>query len=109
MVTKCSYCCLFLVLLLTGCMGRSPIYKNVIRPHTTDFDRTPIGSKRCFLSEYKFKEPVSGYGVSAEWDSTNIITAARQAGITRIYYIEKQTFSIGFGVYKRTTLIVNGD
>ena len=75
---------LVLVLLVSGagCMrGQRVLYTNTIRPHSTNFRNTSVGTKRCVLNEYKLKEPVTGYDISAEWGTKAIITAAKEAGI----------------------------
>lgn len=108
---------LFLVLLVfsAGCMsGRrrlvSPglLYTNTIRPHSTNFRNTSVGTKSCVLNEYKLKEPVTGYDVSAEWSTKTIIAAAKEAGITNIAYTEMHTLSI-LGIYRQKSLIIHGD
>ena len=100
-----------LALLLTGCAATAPgrLYTNVIRPHSTDFRVTPVGTKRCVLDEHRLKEPVSGYGVTVEWSMDRIRSEAQKAGITNIYYTEVQTVSILMGTYRRRRLIIHGD
>ena len=107
---------LVLVLLVSGagCMrsrrfvNPGLLYTNTIRPHSTNFRNTSAGTKRCVLNEYKLKEPVTGYDISAEWSTETIIAAAKEAGITNIAYTEMHTFSI-LGVYRRKRLIIHGD
>lgn len=108
---------LFLVLLVfgAGCMsGRrrsvNPglLYTNTIRPHSTNFRNTSVGTKSCVLNEYRVKEPVTGYGITAEWSTEAIIAAAKEAGITNIAYTEMRTFSI-LGIYRQKSLIIHGD
>jgi len=100
-----------LALLLTGCAATAPgrLYTNVIRPHSTDFHVTPVGTKRCVLDEHRVKEPVSGYGVAVEWSTDLICSEAQKAGITNINYTEIQTLSILMGTYRRRRLIIHGD
>lgn len=100
-----------LALLFTGCAATAPgrLYTNMIRPHSTDFHVTPVGTKRCVLDEHRVKEPASGYGVTVEWSTDRIRSEAQKAGITNIAYTEVQTLSILMGIYCRQRLIVHGD
>ena len=97
--------------MLTGCATTAPgrLYTNVIRPHSTDFHVTPVGTKHCVLDEHRFKDPVSGYGATVEWSTDRIRSEAQKAGITNINYTEIQTLSILMGIYRRRRLIIHGD
>ncbi len=104
--------CLFcLILCLAGCswISKGLLYTNVIRPYSRDFNNTPVGSKQCIIKDYKLKEPVSGYGVSVEWSKGQIQSAAREAGIENITYVDVQTLSFLLGIYTRKKLIIYGD
>ncbi|MBN1847868.1 MAG: hypothetical protein JW932_04715 [Deltaproteobacteria bacterium] len=96
---------LFLIVLFTGyaCSGR--LYSNTVRPYTTNFDNTPIGSKVCILRDHT----VQVNRVSAEWVTEHFADALRTAGIKKVYYAELKTFIILFGLYQRKTLIIYGD
>lgn len=108
MATKAWH--LILTILLFACSaGCGILYTNTIKPYSTDFDNTPIGSKRCTINAHRFKEPVTRLGISGEWDTNNIKKAAREAGITKIYYADMQTINIVLGTYRRKTLILYGD
>jgi hypothetical protein len=106
---------LLAALLFSGCSGirdtsaPGQLYSNIILPHSTDFQNSPVGTKRCVLDEHQLKEPVSGYGISVEWTSDRILAAAQRAGITRISYTEMQTVSFFMGIYRRQRLIIHGD
>ena len=98
-----------MLLVLTGCASRAYLYSRVIEPATENFKHAPVGSKQCALHGYRLREPVSGYGVSAEWDTKYLKKAALEAGITNVYYADLETLSILYRVYQRRTLIVYGD
>ena len=100
-----------MVLLLAGCSMAGPgrLYTNVILPYSTDFNNTTVGTKHCILKAHKIKEPVSGYGVTVEWSTSQIQSAARDAGITTISCIDEETFSILLGIYTQEKLIIYGD
>jgi hypothetical protein len=92
--------------------GCGLIYTNVVRPHSRDFNNTPIGSKQCTINAHKIQVPVMPLArsrVSAEWDTECISDAAQKAGITKIYYTEIHTLEILLGTYKRSSLIIYGD
>jgi hypothetical protein len=100
-----------LVLCLAGCSRSGPgrLYSNVTLPYSTDFNNTPVAAKHCILKDHRIREPVSGYGVSVEWSTDQIQSAAREAGISTIRYIDIQTISFVLGIYTRRKLIIYGD
>lgn len=100
-----------LVLCLAGCSRSGPgrLYTNVTLPYSRDFNNTPQGTKQCTLQAHRIKEPASGYGVTVEWTTSQIQSAARDAGIERIRYIDIQTISFVLGIYTRQKLIIYGD
>jgi hypothetical protein len=98
-----------LIFLIAGCSGIGLIYTNVIRPYSVDYHDTKIGTKQCVIDSHSVSEPVTGYGVSVEWSSDVIETAAAQAGITEITCIDEQTLSILLGIYTRERLIIYGN
>ena len=85
------------------------LYTRVTQPLTVNFSKTPVGSRWISVQAHRFQEPVTGLGVSAEWESGLMKTAALQAGITNLYFADVQTLSILNGIYRRRTLIVYGD
>ncbi|MEK7269736.1 MAG: TRL domain-containing protein [Planctomycetota bacterium] len=96
--------------ILAGCSGLpGRIYTNVVLPESTDFQNTPVGSKRCVLNEHQIKVPVDRQSVTAEWTTGLIQAASKEAGITRITYTEQEILSVLFGLYTRRRLIIHGD
>lgn len=88
------------------------LYTNVTRPHSRDFNNTPIGSKKCTIRAYKVQVPIIPLArsrVSAEWNTERINKAAQKAGITKIYYTELKTQEFLIGTYRRQTFIIYGD
>ena len=118
-----------LVLFLSGCSLAVPgkIYTNITLPYSsdlnniprllisssmpnsTDFNNTAIGTKYCVLNSHTVEEPFSGYGIRVQWSTNQILSAAQDAGITSIFYIDEQTFSILLGIYTRRKLIIYGE
>jgi len=103
---------ILLIPIIISSIGCGVLYTNVVRPHSRDFNNTPIGSKKCTLSAYKIQVsivPLARSRVSAEWDTEQINDATQKAGITKIYYTELKTQEILLGTYRRQTLIIYGD
>ena len=98
-----------LLLLLSGCVSRPMLYSHVTEPATKKFQQTPVGSKQCLVHGYRVREPFTGHGISAEWDTHYLNQVALQAGITNVYYADIETLSIFFQIYQRRTLIIYGD
>jgi hypothetical protein len=99
-----------LLLVLTGCGGLTSgkIYTDVTQPYRPQFHNTPLGLKRCVVKDYTLKEPYNGY-LTVEWSTQPIQDALRKAGISRIAYIDEETFSLVFGIYKRKQFIIYGN
>ena len=100
----------FLIMLFcTSCSMDGRLYTNKVIPFSENFHETPKGSKICYVKDFKVKEPVSGYNISAEWTTSAIIEQARKAGIEKIHYADLKIFSVLLGIYSKRTLIVYGD
>ena len=97
------------LLLLSGCLPSGVLYTNKVTPYSRDFKETPVGTKQCVIRDHRIKEPVTGFGMYTEWTSGYLKDEARRAGISEIYYVDKQTLSFLFGIYKRESLIIHGD
>ena len=95
--------------LITGCSSPGIIYTNITRPHTTNFNNSPVGSKSCRVDAHRLKEPISRVGVSGEWNSEIIVNAMREAEMTKCYYVDVKILSFLRGMYRRTTLILYGE
>ena len=96
-------------LVLAGCSPRGLLYSNTVEPYSWEFHRTPVGTKQCVVNDYRLKEPVTGYSISAEWTSSYLLREAKKAGIRDIYYIDKHTLSLLNGLYKRDSYIIYGN
>ena len=78
-------------------------------PYTENFNNTPAGSKRLVLHDCRLREPITGYGVSAEWTTDEILKKATEAGMSEVHYADLHTFALILGIYKREKLIIYGD
>ena len=98
-----------LLLLSAGCANFGAAYSDVTSPASLDFNSTPSGTKRCVINSYKLKEPVTGIGLSAEWDRNYLKSMAANAGITNLYYADIRVRSVLMGLYSQKFLILYGD
>ncbi len=85
------------------------LYTSKTIHYSENFNETPVGSKVCYVDDFKVQEPVSGYNINAQWMISSVVEKARQAGITKIYYADLKVFSILMGIYSKKTLVVYGD
>jgi len=97
-----------LVLSLTACT-RGYLYTNITTPLDRNMNETPIGNQKSILSTHHLKEPITGYNVSAEWQSRAIGDAAKRSNIEEIYYADLKTLSILGGIYKKQSIIIYGN
>ena len=96
---------------LTGC---GLLYTNVVQPHSSDFDNTPIGSKQCTLSAFTVRfpllaPPLERTRISAQWDTEEVNAVLEEAGITKMYYTDIKTQEFFLGTFRRQTVIIYGD
>ncbi len=91
----------------SGCM-QGLIYTNSTVPLVINMNNTPVGNKFAAAISKQLKEPVSGLGVSAEWNSRAIGDAAKRSGLTQINFADMHTFSIFGGIWKKQTVQVWG-
>lgn len=94
--------------MIASCAGCGLLYTNKVEPYSTEFRNANVGTKEAIVTSYEIKEPFSRAGLYAHWDTDTIAKAARQAGIKDILYVDKRTFSLLFGIYKRETFIISG-
>ena len=77
-------------------------------PLTQDLKRTPnevvihAGGKVI-----RIKEPITGYGIYAEFDANAIGQIARQYGIDTVYYADQEIFNV-LGVWRHDRVIIYG-
>lgn len=83
--------------LLGGCL-----YANVKAPFDTDLDRTVLGQKQGTASMQSVLWLVA-------WGDASTAAAAKQGGITTVNHMDREVFSVLFGLYTKTTTIVYGD
>jgi len=85
------------VFILTGCL-----YTHVTVPLSTELNRTDLGHKQGESSVY------SVIWLFA-WGDGGAAAAAKSGGITVLTHMDRELYSVMFGIYTRTTTIVYGD
>ncbi len=103
---------LILFFLFTSTEGCGLLYTNVVRQHSTDYNRTPIGSKSCSLSAFTVRVPLlplTRQRVQAQWDREEISDVLSEAGISTIHFTDLQTQEFLLGTFRRVTIIFYGD
>jgi hypothetical protein len=94
---KSTVAALCAALLLTGCL-----YLNVKTPYDTDLNKTVLGQKQGKASAYAVLWLVA-------WGDAGTAAAAKDGAITTVNHMDREIFSILFGLYTRTTTVVYGD
>jgi len=103
---------LFLIPLVISTGACGVLYNNTVRPHSRDFNRTPLGSKQGRHSAFKITFPLlplSTNRVQAQWDVSEIRTIAKEAGLTEVYYTDLKSTEFLFGTFRWQTIILYGD
>ena len=108
------YLLLVLPLALTGC-GLAPrsaisgyIYENYHKPFTVNLNKTPVAWKMGEGKIVEVKEPFSGRGVSAKFNSNAVGDIARLHGIKRVYWADMKYFNV-LGIWKEESLTIYGE
>jgi hypothetical protein len=106
-----------LIAILTCCSGcnlipRSPlsgyIYEHYRKPYTLDLDETPVNFMEGGGKVILIKEPFTGYGVSAEFNSNAMGDLAKRYGLKRIYWADMEYFHV-LGIWKERRLHIYGE
>ena len=112
MVIKRLFTLLILWFLFASTAGCGLLYTNVVRQHSTDYNRTPIGSKSCSLSAFTVRVPLmplTRQRVQAQWDRNEISKVTKEAGISTIHFSDLKTQEFLLGTFRRVTVIFYGD
>ncbi len=100
------------VAMLFGGCGPGPltglVYTNVTYPYSRDLDRTPrSASAKGSEGITEIREPMTGYGISAQLNSNAIGEIARKYGMTEVDFADQEVFSI-LGIWTTRSIIVYG-
>ncbi len=82
---------------LSGC-----VYTHITMPLSTELNKTDLGHKHGKSSTY------SVIWLFA-WGDSGAAAAAKNGGITVMTHMDRELYSILFGIYTHTTTIVYGD
>jgi len=106
----------FIGIMITGCgavvkNGHAilvgAVYTRVKVPLTTDLNQTPTGIDTGVGKVIRIKEPFSGYGIYAEFNSNAIAEIAKRHGLKTVYYADLERLSI-LGIWRHDEVIVYG-
>ena len=92
----------FVILLLVIAMLSGCVYANVMSPLDMDLDSTTLGQKTGEASIYSVLWLVA-------WGDASTAAAAANGNISTINHMDQHTYSILFGLYSKSTIIVYGD
>jgi hypothetical protein len=88
---------LMFIIALTGCL-----YADIKTPLDIDADKTAIGSKVG-------KSTIESVLWLVAWGDASTDAAAKNGNISVIYHMDRESFSILFGLYSKSTTIVYGE
>lgn len=86
-----------IAIMLTGCL-----YSNITLPYGTELNRTELGHKKGTSSMYSVLWLFA-------WGDAGAAAAAKNGGITMLTHMDREMYSVLFGIYSRHTTIVYGD
>lgn len=96
---------------LTGCLCVGGVgsrsltgiaYTHIRVPLSKDLVNSPVIVIHTEGKIVRVKEPVSGYGLYAEWSSNAIGDIAQRYGLKEVYFADKEIFSIlGIWTYEK--------
>lgn len=116
-LTGCACLAVLIALVSTGCgavvkNGHAvlvgAVYTRVKFPLTTDLNRTPAAVDTGGGKIIRIKEPFSGYGIYAEFNSNAIGEIAKRHGLKTVYYADIERLSI-LGIWRHDEVIVYGE
>jgi hypothetical protein len=77
-------------------------------PLETDFDATPVGSKKGEAEVHFLREPFFTSLPLATWGDASLAAAAQEGGIQTVHYVDYTVLSV-LGIYVQLTVEVSGD
>ncbi|MBW1922025.1 MAG: hypothetical protein JRF59_10170 [Deltaproteobacteria bacterium] len=102
-----------MILLLPGCVAwgnRALVglaYTHVRLPFSKNLVHTPAVVIHANGRVEQVKEPISGYGIYAQWNSNAIGDIAARHGLKRVYYADVEIFNV-LRVWKREKIHIYG-
>ena len=92
----------FIVVLLASILLSGCLFAKIKVPYDTDLDRTMMGAKQGEAHMYSVLWLFA-------WGDAGTSAAARNGEISTVNHMDREVFSILFGLYTRNTTIVYGD
>jgi len=86
-----------IAIMLTGCL-----YSHVTLPYGTELNRTELGHKKGMSSTYSVLWLFA-------WGDAGVAAASKNGEITTLTHMDREVYSVLFGIYSRYTTIVYGD
>ncbi len=84
------------------------VFTRVKVPLTANLNQTPAGIDTGSGKVIRIKEPFSGYGIYAEFNSNAIAEIAKRHGIKTVYHADLERLSI-LGIWRHDEVIVYGE
>ena len=84
------------------------IYTDTVTPYCIDMEGTPVSGEGQTLSLKSVSIPRVP-GARAMWSSNAIGEIAKENGISRIHYCDRETFSVIGGLWYTDALVVYGE
>ncbi len=86
---------------------KGDIFTNV-GPYKTDLHNTPVTDSQSHGIIIHIEEPISGYGLYAEFNSNSIGDIAKKHGLTKVYFADIEIFNV-LGIWKHEKLHIYGE
>lgn len=83
------------------------VYSHVTFPLTADLNQTPAGIDTGGGKVIRIKEPFSGYGIYAEFNSNAIGEIAKKHGLKKVYHADIERLSI-LGIWRHDKVVIYG-
>ena len=108
---------LLLLSVLTGCLSvrgvgsnslTGMVFTHIRVPLSEDLVNSPAMVEHTRGMIVQVKEPVSGYGFYAEWNSNAIGDVAKRSGLKKVYFADMEIFSV-LGVWTYRKVHVYGE
>ena len=102
---------------MTGCLSvrgvgsnslTGIVFKHVRVPLSEDLVNSPAIVEHTGGMIVQVKEPVSGYGLYAEWNSNAIGDVAKRSGLKKVYFADMEIFSV-LGIWTHRKVHVYGE
>jgi hypothetical protein len=93
---------LFVIVVLAAVMLTGCLYAHVTLPYGTELNKTDLGHKQGEASLYSVLWLFA-------WGDAGAASAAKNGQISTLTHMDREFYSVLFGIYSRQTTIVYGD